>query len=366
MTKYRSGTMNRLCPPSRRTVLKFMATAMGGASLATGGAAANERTGQLSAEKTNWGEPVQMGDGEVRTYITRRADGRTHAVGLHFTADAWKGLPSSEKEGHSHFALDLPTGGDETPFSWVGVNWAAEGYPPQAVYDVPHLDLQFYMMDQDSVYAISPDDEYQVPLAEDQHPTGYVRTNEVVLERGEHLIDPSVPEFKGEVFTQTFIWGAYDGNLTFYEPMITIEYLEQLTDYTRAAITLPEAFAEAGDYPTWYTVQYRPEQDAYTVELDCFSEFQASREILDEGEEVIREFDYMFRVEDMTGEPITEATVEAHGGSATATEMGTATLTLPEGEHDVVARAEGFDSTTQMVVVEGKQMQTMPLVLEED
>lgn len=214
-----------------------------------------------------------MGEGSARTYVTHDCNGRPVAIGIYFTAGAWDGLPSAEEAPHVHFPLDIPEG---TPFVWAGVDWANEGHPPPGVYDVPHLDVHFYMMDEATVHEIPPDEDYQVALGDDQHPPDYIRSHEVVPMMGEHLIDPTAPEFHGDPFTHTLIWGAYDGDLTFYEPMITVEFLDGLTGEERAEIKTPDAFPEASEYPTRYAVMYHPDHDAYTASLECFKAFPAS------------------------------------------------------------------------------------------
>lgn len=267
--------MKQMSSPTRRTVLRLLGASAVGASLGVGSVAAHEHDRLPDWEHVSWGDALEMGEGEVRTYVTHSGDG-VSALGLYFTAGTWEGLPSPEEEPHAHFALDFPAAAGATPFVWAGVDWAPEGHPPVEVYDVPHLDVHFYLVDQETVHAIPPDADYQVALAADQHPPGYVRSNEVVPMMGEHLVDPTAPEFQGEPFTHTFIWGAYDGNLTFYEPMVTVDYLTDLTDGERADIAMPEAFAQAGEYPTKYAIRYLSEYDAYTVSLECFSDFPAS------------------------------------------------------------------------------------------
>jgi hypothetical protein len=42
---------------------------------------------------------------------------------------------------------------------------------------------------------------------------------------GSHFVDITSPEFNGGIFTQTFIFGSYESNVIFYEPMITLDYL---------------------------------------------------------------------------------------------------------------------------------------------
>ena len=48
---------------------------------------------------------------------------------------------------------------------------------------------------------------------------------------GNHLLDPKSPEIKDSLpFTRTFIYGAYEGKLIFWEPMITLEFLRKSPD----------------------------------------------------------------------------------------------------------------------------------------
>ena len=42
---------------------------------------------------------------------------------------------------------------------------------------------------------------------------------------GNHLIDLTSPEFQGEPFTRTWIYGIYDGRVTYYEEMVTLAFL---------------------------------------------------------------------------------------------------------------------------------------------
>jgi hypothetical protein len=79
-----------------------------------------------------------------------------------------------------------------------------------------------------------------------------------VPEMGAHIVDLMAPEYNGGTFTKTFIYGSYLGNLTFLEPMFTVEYLKSLIGTTSSAtpIRQPEAFQKAGYYPTSYTISY--------------------------------------------------------------------------------------------------------------
>jgi hypothetical protein len=86
---------------------------------------------------------------------------------------------------------------------------------------------------------------------------------------GNHLLDSRSPELKDSLpFTSTFIYGAYDGELTFWEPMITIDFLRNTRDAC-LEIAQPQAFRQAGYYPTQYCVR-QDQSGQRTVSLEGF------------------------------------------------------------------------------------------------
>jgi hypothetical protein len=88
---------------------------------------------------------------------------------------------------------------------------------------------------------------------------------------GNHLINARSPELakNGPAFTHTFIFGAYDGHITFLEPMVTQAYIASKPD-TCAPIKQPEAWEIAGWYPTRYCVRYLEATARYTVSIEDF------------------------------------------------------------------------------------------------
>jgi len=69
---------------------------------------------------------------------------------------------------------------------------------------------------------------------------------------GAHWVDVTSPELNPEhpaLFTQTFIFGSYNGKVIFYEPMITHAFLKNTSEYERP---IPQAakFQKSGYYPT--------------------------------------------------------------------------------------------------------------------
>jgi hypothetical protein len=66
---------------------------------------------------------------------------------------------------------------------------------------------------------------------------------------GAHWVDPTSGEFHGQPFGETFIFGSYEGKVTFYEPMITLEFLKNNSNFERS-IPQPAKVQKSGYYPT--------------------------------------------------------------------------------------------------------------------
>jgi hypothetical protein len=66
---------------------------------------------------------------------------------------------------------------------------------------------------------------------------------------GAHWVDATSPELNGAPFTQTFIYGSYNGEVNFYEPMITEEFIKANPSFERT-IPQPTKYQKTGYYPT--------------------------------------------------------------------------------------------------------------------
>jgi hypothetical protein len=92
---------------------------------------------------------------------------------------------------------------------------------------------------------------------------------------GNHLLDSQSPELKDSLtFTRTFIYGAYEGELIFWEPMITLDMLQKTMDACWS-ISQPEEFLQAGYYPTQYCVR-QSRKGGRTVSLEGFRYSEAT------------------------------------------------------------------------------------------
>jgi hypothetical protein len=171
-----------------------------------------------------------------------------------------------------------------TPFKWVSVNFNPMGHPPPAppVWAVPHLDFHFYIMAREAVAQIRPGpcselihcDDFK--RAQTPVPARYVHPDHIdvgaaVPDMGNHLIDAKTPELvvEGREFTHTFIFGAYDGHVTFYEPMVTLAYFQSRPN-SCVPIKQPKSWEAEGYYPTTYCIRYLADDERYTVSLEDF------------------------------------------------------------------------------------------------
>ncbi len=260
-----------------------------------------------ASAETVYGEAKQLGHGFAQIYAELATDGAPRVLGVSFGEGALEGLPAvpnnysrcfdmngngkidARGECNGDFELIFPLPGEmtkrsKTPFKWVSVNWNPEGHPPPAPppWAEPHFDFHFYIDDRENVRSIRPGkcaewidcDDFkraQVPVpAKYLHPD-HIDVGAAVPDMGNHLIDSKSPELvpNGPPFTRTFIYGAYDGRITFYEPMITRSYLEGRPDIC-ADLKLPQAWEIGGYYPTRYCIRYRDGEGRYSVSLEAF------------------------------------------------------------------------------------------------
>ena len=227
-----------------------------------------------------YGDEVRMGDGTARTYIELR-DGVPVELGIALSEAAMEGLPGHHtpggielEPGHTMF-FETPAlpASNPTPYEHVLLGWNPGGHEPPGVYDVPHFDFHFYTTSNDARLAMTHDDpafdaKVSNHPAGAYAPQGYVAIPGGVPLMGAHWVDPTTPELNGQPFTTTFLFGSWDGDLVFTEPMITRAYLETKPDF-RASIPIP-ADDEAGYRPSAYRVYFDETTREYRVALTDF------------------------------------------------------------------------------------------------
>ncbi|HEY0679193.1 MAG TPA: hypothetical protein VGD17_12970 [Chitinophagaceae bacterium] len=238
-----------------------------------------------SCEKTNnkggifKGPDTKVYHGKAWTWIELDEQDKPLKVAISINDAALNSVaPASQDDhagGHSHdnnIVLQFHPKADATPFKHVWLNWNPNGHPPTNIYTLPHFDMHFYMVP-------SEERETYVDQAKlDAVPApGYVPANHIGVDpipaMGMHFVDLTAPELNGAQFTQTFIFGSYDRNLIFWEPMITLEFLKNTTSFERM-LPQPAKFQQSGYYPT--KMRIVKENDVTNIILDGFVYRQAS------------------------------------------------------------------------------------------
>ena len=92
-------------------------------------------------------------------------------------------------------------------------------------------------------------------------------TRSAVPQRGVHWTDVQSPEFNGQPFASTFIYGSWDGQYIFLEPMITKAYLDNHPANVTRDIPQPVQWAKSGSYPTTYSVNYDASAKEFRIML---------------------------------------------------------------------------------------------------
>lgn len=218
--------------------------------------------------QTYVGPSVSLGDGTASTFIVEDVNGDPVELGVRISESALNNLPDEMLA----FVLELPGEAKTDFYTHVLLDWNPHGHEPPGLYDLPHFDVHFYIIPSAERMAIGPintdlDLEKYANAPDEMYvPEDYFLTEGGVPQMGAHWLDSRAPELNGEVFTNTFLWGSYDGEFIFWEPMFTRDYLLSEPDDVMD-IKQPAAYQKDGWYATKYRVSYSAMDKEYTVSL---------------------------------------------------------------------------------------------------
>jgi len=229
------------------------------------------------AQKTFKSEEVTVFGGKSWSSFTVK-DGVPQELSFVLSNASLNSAPAAtgHEQGHdpaNDFIIPLPQAALEaTPYKFIMLNWNPAGHEPEHVYTIPHFDIHYYQTTPQEVMGYMDETKLNKEVA-----TGYVPANHIsgpgVPMMGKHYIDAASSELNGQTFTQTFLYGSYDGKVVFWEPMITRDFLKNTTKFERA-IPQPAKFEQAGYYPTKMKVEKHGQQ--VEVTLSDFQQRQAS------------------------------------------------------------------------------------------
>lgn len=237
---------------------------------------------QKDDEKATTQAGVQVAVHQGKAWSWVHVDGRNRPLEVGITIDeaALNSVPVGAEAGDGHdmhennYFVPLPQKAKEyTPFKSLMLNWNPSGHEPEQVYTLPHFDIHFFMTGEEEVMGMTDMNKIMNAPAPDYIPANHVSGAPVPM-MGLHWLDLASPELSGAApFTQTFIYGSYDSKVTFYEPMITLDFLKNTVQFERS-IPQPSKFQQAGYYPTKMKVLKR--NGSTNVILTDFVQRQAS------------------------------------------------------------------------------------------
>jgi hypothetical protein len=218
--------------------------------------------------KTFYGEPQALGNGMIRSFVKLDQEGKPETIGMKFTTGALLGLPGDSTVEHDTH-VPLPAEASATGFDHLEVDWNPVGHEPKPIYGLPHFDFHFYRITvEEQAEVVGGPDTISVPPV--FVPSDYVSGVIAVPDMGVHWFDPKAPEFNGQKFTDTYIYGFYHGKLTFVEPMATAAFISSQPDF-KLQIKQPQAFQASGYYPAIQHLYYDATTKEYTMALEGLS-----------------------------------------------------------------------------------------------
>lgn len=231
-------------------------------------------------EKIFLGPATTFQHGKAWTWYETDNAEKPLRLGIAIDKVAMANLDRGGDGGHNHdlsAVLKFHPKAAATPFNHVDLGWNPHGHEPEPIYGLPHFDFHYYMITPEAVAAIPPYDvdptgHNNVPAAEYLPPT-YFNPGGGVPKMGVHWLDATSPELGGAKFGQTFIYGTFNGKVTFYEPMITEEFILNNPGFERS-IPQPSKVQTSGYYPT--KMRISKQNDITNIILEGFVYRQAS------------------------------------------------------------------------------------------
>ena len=222
-----------------------------------------EQPETLSQAKMYYGDKVNFCHGTIQSFVSLNSDMEPVAIGVRFSGETLKGLPQDPAKNVAEALLKVPKEGIKIGVNHIEFGWNPQGHEPSPIYTHPHFDLHFYLVSKEDQASVIPGPD-PIVVSPEFIPTDYISGVDAVPNMGVHYVDVTSPEFNGKPFTSTFIYGFYQGKMTFFEPMFTYDLLLSKPQFS-APVKQPLAFQKSGYYPTSYIVAYDKESNDYII-----------------------------------------------------------------------------------------------------
>ncbi len=211
-----------------------------------------------------YGPTREFGEGSGRAWISVDRKGNPVSVGLDLSEQALKDLPSDPVA----LVFPFPSHAGMNFYTHILLDWNPQGHVPAGIYDVPHFDVHFYTVSNEkrmNIPRLNPP-AMDVAPAPEFVPPMYLQTPGLEPAMGAHWIDLLSPEFHGGTFTSTFVWGSYQGQFIFWEPMVTLAYLSSHPNDVKH-LRQPLNYKREGWYAQDYQVSYSADDQKFIIAL---------------------------------------------------------------------------------------------------
>ena len=212
-------------------------------------------------------EPVAFQHGTAFTWYVTDKTNKPLRIAIAIDDAAMANLDRGKGDMHNNsVSLPMPAQANSTIFTHGLLNWNPMGHPLEGVYDLPHFDFHFFTVSEATrlampTYMQAPDKWNNYPPA-DYLPLNYVPVAPGVPHMNGHWVDMTSPEFNGQKFTQSYIYGSYDGKVTYQEPMFLEAFFRANAGFTR---TIPQPAKV--EKPGWYPTKLRIEKSNGTTSV---------------------------------------------------------------------------------------------------
>lgn len=218
--------------------------------------------------KTHYGPAQHVGNGVARAFVMMTHDGTPQSIGVRISEKGLENLPEADEHGFGPtYTLGIPNQAEDLPFDHIDLNYNPHGHPAPGIYTFEHFDFHFYMISVEQKMTMTDPEVGLLLPDESLWPDNYTSEDEFVPFMGNHWVDFDGTDWTiPGSFTKTFIYGSYDAEFIFYEPMITVAHLQDKIESTNAFPPLKE-FAEPGYYPSSYSIEHDSKRKEYVISL---------------------------------------------------------------------------------------------------
>lgn len=224
-----------------------------------------------AAQSIEFGPETPLGESTVRAFAETDAAGLATRIGIEMTEDAVTTLG----QDMVFVTVPLPQAAINAGYDHVSLDWMPHGHAPGDLFGVPHFDVHFYLATEAERLAIDPADPLFMEKAAnrptaDLMPPNFVPPPEIdpIPAMGEHWLDVTDPVFAGQPFEAVLIYGAWDGDVIFVEPMVTRDLLLSRRDLG-GTLGQPARVEEPVSLPGAWSVTFDAEAGVHRISIDA-------------------------------------------------------------------------------------------------